>query len=266
MNNIRPVAFALLAAVAIPCAAQNPFTQLGLSEVRARELATAAARGNLRSAAWVDDAARKAFVALPGSARATVTTALWVWAKTYLGSPAFKTEYARIRAEATPEAPRQAGTVDQALSDMLAEQLKSLEETRKMLPQLPADQRKQMETMLKEREARLKGEEYRKIMRMAVESERTTAKASYDRSMEQWRTDYPADANLLIARQIRAFLAECADVDFAARTQLVDNKKVFTNAAYERKSAAWKECYRAGPESVGAARAAANAWLTALGR
>jgi hypothetical protein len=86
----------------------------------------------------------------------------------------------------------------------------------------------------------------------------------YQSSLAQWEEDLPADPGTLVERRLRAFLVECGDVDFSATLQARDRKMVFVNPDYETRSAEWKTCYRAGPAAVGAARAAATAWLKEL--
>ena len=61
--------------------AQNPLTQLGLDESRAQSEATSLVLG-CTTPSWADATAKRMFKAMPASARATVTTGLWAWAKT----------------------------------------------------------------------------------------------------------------------------------------------------------------------------------------
>lgn len=256
--------FAFAVAVLVssaPALAQNPLAQLGLTEIRARELTNSVVQDGGRNG-QIDPGLRKMFVALPGPVRGTVTTAMWAWAKTYVSSAAFKTEYAKARTEATPQPTVFNGTVDAEVKAQLDEQLKAIAETRKtVLPQLPADQRAAIEASLKQQESMLQSPEFRNIMKQSIEAERVEQKSNDSSAMVRWRNDYPADPQVLVARRLREFLGMCTDVDFAAKTEILDGKRVFSSTVYERKPAEWKECFRAGPEAVNAARAAASAWL-----
>ena len=243
-----------------PALAQNPLTQLGLTEVRARELTGDVVRG-ASSSGLIDGGVRQMFLKLPGSARGTVTTAMWAWAKTYVSSPAFKSDYAKARTEAMPQPTGFNGTVDEELKATIDEQMKQFAEARKSLAQVPPEQRAAMEAALKQQEAMLQSAEFKAMTKQTIEGERADRKASDSVSMQYWRDAYPADPQVLVARRLREFLAMCTHVDFTAKTEIVDGVRVFSNAAYEKKPRQWKDCFRAGPEAVNAARAAAAAWL-----
>lgn len=256
---------ALAAVVAGTAHAQNPLTQLGLDEPRARSHATALVLGQTQPS-WMDGTAKQMFKAMPASARATVTTALWAWAKNYLNSAAFRAEYAKEREAMKPAEPTFQGTVDDELKKLQDEQTKSLAELRRnVLPTLPASERAAFEAQLKQQEEMMKNPEMVAVMKTSFEQQRIAARAEYERRVKQWEADYPADSRLLVARRLREFLDVCADVDFAAPTNLVNNRQVFANPAYESKPAQWKECYRAGREPTTAARQAATAWLREIG-
>jgi hypothetical protein len=99
--------------------------------------------------------AAAAFVALPAAARVTVVQAGFAWAKAYAKSSGFRTGYENGRQAAKPIPPDPQGTVDDELGRQLAEQRKSLEESRKGLAALPSDQRKALEAVFKQSEAQL---------------------------------------------------------------------------------------------------------------
>lgn len=72
---------------------------------------------------------------------------------------------------------------------------------------------------------------------------------------------YPKDAQELVKKRLTRFLAVSETVDFDA--QLTPGRS-FANPEYEKKSAEWKQCYRAGKEVVEAARIEAQKWLNEL--
>jgi hypothetical protein len=254
-----------LAAFSTGAGAQNPLAQLGLDEPAARSLAKSVAMGRTQSS-WVDGKIKQLFKAMPASVRATVTTGTWAWAKNYLSSAAFKADYAEEREGMKPAPPKFEGTVDDELKKMQEDQLKSIAEARKtVLPMLPAADRPAMEAQLKQQEEMVKNPETAAIMKTAFEQQRSAARAEHARRLKRWEEDYPADAQRLISRRLREFLDVCADVDFAARTNLVNDRQVFANQEYERKPPQWKECFRAGREPTTAARQAATTWLREIG-
>jgi uncharacterized protein (DUF934 family) len=71
---------------------------------------------------------------------------------------------------------------------------------------------------------------------------------------------YPSDPNDLIKQRLTDFLKVSATVDFDAE---LDGRE-FKKAEYQRKSADWKYCFRAGTEVVAAAREEAQKWLDEL--
>jgi hypothetical protein len=64
----------------------------------------------------------------------------------------------------------------------------------------------------------------------------------------------------MVKQRLQEFLDISKTVDFDAELQ----GSMFKNPAYERKSAQWKMCYRAGKEVVEAAREEADKWLKEL--
>jgi hypothetical protein len=96
----------------------------------------------------------------------------------------------------------------------------------------------------------------------------------YEMQMEQhkndladWERNNPTDPTGMVKKRLEKFLEETKDVDFSAK--LVEGeygKRVFAKREYEMKSANWKVCYRAGKESVDAARTFVRKWLDSLNR
>jgi len=86
-----------------------------------------------------------------------------------------------------------------------------------------------------------------------------------DAQKEEWEAIAPSDPYRNIKSGLQKFLNESNDVDFSAPTKMnQNNKKIFTNPAYEKKPAYWKACYRAGKEVTDVGRSFAQEWLTEL--
>jgi hypothetical protein len=251
---------ALAVVTAANVTAQAVPSQLGVGEREAQESLLGAVVSGYPQ--W--GVAAKAFVALPATARVAVVQGGFAWAKAYVKSAAFRTAYETTRQQAKPVPPKAAATVDDELKRQVAEQRASLEESRKALAALPADQRKELEEILKQSEAQLEDPEFLGMMRQGIEMDRVAARETYQSDLSRWEETYPANPEILVSRRLKAFLTECGDVDFSAKLQPREHKMVFANPEYELKSGNWKTCFRAGPEAVGAAREAATAWLTQL--
>lgn len=81
----------------------------------------------------------------------------------------------------------------------------------------------------------------------------------------KWEKEYPANINVLVKKRLEDYLALSATVDYNAQlTTNQYNKKIFVNPDYERKSASWKACFRAGKEVNDQMRAFAEKWIKEL--
>ena len=69
----------------------------------------------------------------------------------------------------------------------------------------------------------------------------------------------------MVKKWINTFLEKSADINFAAKTVKDKNGKLkFVDEEYEYKDSQWKLYYRAGKETVSAARTFAQGWLGEL--
>ena len=207
----------------------------------------------------------KAFLALPPAGRAAAVTAAFAWRKAYTSSPVFQKAYATRREDVKPVL-EASGSAEEEFKKKQAEQAQSLEEQRKAVASMPADVRASMESAFAQIEAQMKDPQMIALMRMSAEAEIKDKRDRYDRDMETWTRDYPADPRILIARRLQRFLDESAGVDYDAALlpPNAQGLKKFANPEYETKSGYWRLCYRAGREAVTEGRAQAQAWLKAL--
>jgi hypothetical protein len=261
MASKRNVAAGAALAVALAWAAliaQGGLSRYGLNDVQSRDIVMSAVEG-----AFSLGAVAKAFLALGPAARAGAVNDAVNWGKAYLGSAAFQQAWARERENARPAAPVVKGTIDEETKQEIADQLQQAAEMRKALVTLPADQRPQMEALIKELEDKAKDSV---ATRRAVTSRRAEDQERYQADLKSWEEERPADPKTLIAGRLHGFLTTCAEVDFDAKLDVRDGRKVFADEQYEQKSNVWKMCFRAGRESTAAARAAATAWLKEMGK
>lgn len=105
-----------------------------------------------------------------------------------------------------------------------------------------------------------------------AERERMTqarAAAEADRAARRptLEAQHPADVNVLLARRLREFLALTEDMPFRARLRTnAAGRRVFEDARLEAKPNTWKLCFRAGEDTIDAAREFAEEWLESLPR
>ena len=78
---------------------------------------------------------------------------------------------------------------------------------------------------------------------------------------DKWEKAYPVDPAVLVKKKLQEYLTLVATVDFNATLSAYENKKVFTNPAYEKKSLKWKGIYRAGKEVNDVLTAFVKDWM-----
>ncbi|HYE55885.1 MAG TPA: hypothetical protein VD996_13625 [Chitinophagaceae bacterium] len=206
------------------------------------------------------------FKTYPAGQRAEAVQQLGAFAKNYLMSAEFQKRYMDNYEQSKPRPPK---TVQERIDDHLRSYKQNL---------------KQSEEGLKKAE-----EKYKPMYQQAIETNKKWIKVyedpndpqhntyisyiktgyevetkNYKDRLEQLEKKYPKDIKIFIKQRLQEFLEISADVDYEAKTVLRGDLKKFVNPAYERKPAAWKYCYRAGKETVDAARAFAKQWLQEL--
>ncbi len=244
--------------------AQGGLAALGVPDATARrEIVNSISGGYVNIAP-----AAKAFKAAAPSARASMVTGAFAWAKAYTASAAFKADYDKQRAADAPAPPKFKGTVDDELAAQRAERRKGLDEAKKNLAQLPANMRPEMEATIKAMEAQFAktdgDPQMVAMLRQGIEMQRAEEQKLYEQRVKAHEKRFPADPRTLIARRLQEFLAVSQDVDFGAKLVPSGTRQAFADPKYEEQTAEWKLCYRAGKEATAAARAAAQAWLAEL--
>jgi len=244
--------------------AQNVLAQLGQTEASAREyIITEFGESNERGSLLIVPA-YQAYDKLSPAARGQVTTGLYAWTKAYVNSAAFKKAYADKRTESTPQPRLHPGTVDQELKAELDSRRAEFEKGAKDL--IAAGQKEFVDSTRK----LMDDPATASTARTEIEETRAKDKADYDRAMEAWRREFPADPMIVVARHLREFLAATPDVDFAAKaTKVIEAGSFyvyeFDNPAYNQKPWQWRWSYSFGPEALNAARTAAAAWVKEIG-
>jgi len=209
---------------------------------------------------------KKLFKAAPPAVQAASVKNALGWVKTYSESAAFKADYAKQRESAKPAPPQSKGTPDEQFAKFLAEQRQGVENMKKSVAKMSPDMQKQMEGTVRQMEATV--EQYAKDPQMAAmlkqgyERESISEQKNYQDRLAKYEKTFPPDSRVLIAARLHQFLDLSQNIPFDAK--LVPSgpgKMKFADPQYEAKSDQWKLCYRAGRESVQAARAFATQWL-----
>ncbi len=200
--------------------------------------------------------------------RTAVVNDLMAYSKKYVTTPAFKKEYATLKASHKPEQYK-VQTPEELFKSTIEQYKKSVVEAEGYLKKSDATSKPIFENLVVEAKKMLKNAEdpnnkeiqrytkgYPELVRISQES--------YDRDLQKWEENYPANELLFIKKRLVQFLDETKDIDFAAETTVKNGKKVFVNPAYERKGNRWKMAYRAGKEVVAPARTFVEQWLAEI--
>lgn len=89
---------------------------------------------------------------------------------------------------------------------------------------------------------------------------------AHKNKMREFDEKFPPEVKAMVRQRLEAFLQLSATIDFnvAIKKDASGKKMVFVNDDYERKSFAWKFCFRLGKENVDEARAFARQWIKEL--
>lgn len=217
--------------------------------------------------------AAPAFKKAPAALRVQLAEGAIAWARTHTASPEFKTAYATLRENRKPHAPEFKGTPEEEYArhreQQAKDQAKGVEDMKKAMASMTPEMRKQMEAAMEQSAAVMKQmdtPEMHKMMLDGIRMQREEKTRRYQDDMTKWQAEYPESPDPVIAKRLKAFLDTSATVDFEAKLESKYGKMRFVNPEYENKPSEWKLCYRAGQETVAAARSAAQAWMKDLGR
>jgi hypothetical protein len=212
---------------------------------------------------------RSVFKAATPEQRAAMTRAVVGIARTFASSREFSDRYALYRETQKPRRSSSARTGDEARAFQQQAIELAVKQALAAAEQLTPQARKELEASIaamRQQVAELNADPgYRAQVDEATAAAAREEDAELAKQLALFNADFPEDVDALIARRLRQFLLACSDIDFAATLEPAPGGRMrFANAAYERRSAEWKMCFRAGRPAVQTARAAAEDWLNAL--
>jgi hypothetical protein len=214
----------------------------------------------------------KALKNLPVQERVAVIRSAGQQAKAYLASPEFVNAYNAYRETKKPKPPEEPKDSRQ-ITDQYRENLRnSIGEMEKTKVTLPKDQQAMLDGVIGSMQQQLKELEQPDKTLFPAELD-NQLKQSYALQMEEhvksltaWEQTYPENTPKPTIKQwLATFLEQSATVDFDAQTTEVRPGMItFVNQVFERKDKQWKLYFRAGKETITAARAFAQEWLAEL--
>ena len=265
LEKTAAAALSVVAALAVLVRAADLWKDIGMTEADAKRGAVSAFTNGYVPIY----PANKAFKAAAPAMRVALVKGVLTFVKAYAEGPEFAQAYLKERERARPAAPAmKSGEEEWAkllkdLENGIANMKKSAAD-----PALAPEVRKTFEQMIpaqvQQYEQMKANAQMKQIMVDAASRENAAGKADHEKRTAEWERKYPADPRAAVAAHLRRFLDVSATVDYGAPLTKKGTRQVFANAKYESQTSDWKLCYRAGKETVDAARAFVTGWLAQL--
>ena len=208
----------------------------------------------------------KTYKTYPEGKRAAAVQQLGVFVKNYLTSVEFQKKYQEQYEYMKPTAPK---TADEKVKDILTNYKEKLKESEEKVKKADANLKPIFEESIRTYKKWIavyedsNHPEHAKFIKIQQQSAEGELKY-YQSKMDELDKKYPKDIKVFIKGRLEEFLKISADVDYNAELVQQGRLKKFVNPEYERKSMNWKYCFRAGKETVDAARKFAEQWLKEL--
>ncbi len=192
--------------------------------------------------------------------------------KEYLASKEFIEKYDQLREDRKPTPPEEPKYSVQLKEEQRTNLKKAITETEKSKSQMAKDQQGMFDEIIKMYKQQLADLDdpnktmFKPEMDEYIKQNNQIQVDEYKNELSEWENEYPKNnPNPLIKKWINTFLEKSSDINFDAKTVKGDNGIIkFADQQYESKDNNWKLYYRAGKESVNAARAFAQSWLSEL--
>jgi hypothetical protein len=243
--------------------AQDHLATLGISEGRAKEAVFDSFVADAVSIAGKP----AAFLAMSPEARVALVNYALTLARSFVESEDFKRRYADHREANGPDPLPEAQTADEIFAKQRAGFEDQITEMRKLFDQITPEQRATLEAgwadMRRQLDEMEKGERRAQVEGM-LNKQRAELLRQREEALKQLDKTYPEDPRALVAMRLRRFLEVTKDIDYAARLEDKDKKRIFADPALEAKPGEWKLAFRAGKPATDAARAFAQKWLSDL--
>lgn len=192
--------------------------------------------------------------------------------KEYVSSKEFVAKYNQLRDDRKPTAPEEPKLSAQLKDEQRTNLLNAISEAEKNKKQMAADQQAMFDDIIKvykQQLAEIDDPEktmFKPEMDEYIKQSHQMQMDDYNNKLAEWEKAYPINNPTgLIKNWINTFLEKSADVNFDAKTvKGKDGIIKFVDPDYEYKDGQWKLYFRAGKESVNAARTFAQSWLGEL--
>lgn len=192
--------------------------------------------------------------------------------KKYTTSKEFIEKYNQYREDRKPKAPEPPKYSSQLEDEQKENLKKSIAEIEKNKNNVNKEQREMFDSIINQLNQQLKeiddrkNENHTNTMDIYIKQSYDMQINEHQKNMAVWENIYPENnPNPMIKNWIKAFLEKSSEINFDAKTTVTPEGRVkFVDQEYERKDSQWKLYFRAGKETVTAARAYAQNWLDEL--
>lgn len=191
--------------------------------------------------------------------------------KEYVSSKEFLQKYNEMREYRKPSPPEKPKSIAEQKEEFINGMKTNIAEIKKNRSQATADQKGMYDDIIKALEEQLKQAEDPSNPMFSPEMDIYSQQGyemqmdQYKKELAEWEIEYPLNnPNPLVKKWINAFLEKTNNIDFNAQLKTEKGKQIFVNPEYERKDYQWKLYFRAGKQSVEAARKFAQGWLGEL--
>ncbi|MBK7629281.1 MAG: hypothetical protein IPJ23_00825 [Ignavibacteriales bacterium] len=204
--------------------------------------------------------------------RISLIQSIGINVKEYTASKDFIAKYNQLREDRKPTPP-EAPKYSAQLKEEQKESLKnSIAEMEKSKSQAAKDQQSMFDEILKTLKQQLTDMDdpnksmYTPEMDEYIKQSYQMQVDDYNNKVAEWKNEYPENnPKPMIKNWLKMFLEKSADINFDAKTvKGKDGLYKFVDQQYEYKDSQWKLYYRAGKESVAAAKTFAQNWLSEL--
>ena len=202
--------------------------------------------------------------------RAAIAKDLISFAKQYLGSASFKSEYDKERIQSKPSAPTRVAKSKEAIrKEKIDETNDLIKKTEEIIKTSTGNMKEAMQEVLDMHKKNLADYKDPNSQMIDIFYQQELAAAGsaeddYKESMKRWQENYPEDYKQLIKTRLTKYLSIAATVDFNAALTERNGKKKFVKPEYEAKNADWKMIFRAGEEVYRVVKPFAEQWIKEL--
>jgi hypothetical protein len=216
--------------------------------------------------AYFSQPGNPAYKSYPAGKRAEAVKQIGVFVKNYIMSAEFQKRYMENYEFQKPKVPQ---TIEQRVQEQLEDYRKMIRQNEESIKKMDKQYKPVFENNIKglndyikiyEDENHPKHARQMQGVKLGYEAD----VKSYTDRLAELDKKFPKDIKQFVRIRLEEFLQLSATVDFDAELIQDGKLKRFVKPEYEGKGMSWKHCFRAGKETVEAARAFAQQWLKEL--